>query len=521
MPLGGYNNTVTKTAVEWFVDALRQRGTTWISTLCGHGLDPMFHAAREAGLRLVDTRNEQTAAYLAEAYGRLAKRPGVCAVSSGVAVANAMSGLLNAWFDSAPMLLISGSADYATLGRGAFQDLDQSALARPIARMSRTIDVPEQTLAILDEAWHHAQTGPVHLMFPMDIQRAAVAEADLVRGVPTTPVLKTSAIHVQPVARALLTAARPLIIAGSDVYYSTEATDLIAFAEAFEIPVLTPIWDRGLFDRDSAAFLGVVGAATGGADLLAASDCVILAAETTDYRTGPLKSALRLTCGWRQLREAMVDQGSSAFTGWLGEARKLQSAHMQRVQALAEGQLVGARTHAKHILEALEQWLPEDAVLVIDGGSIGQWAHQLLTARRYPGHWLTCGRSGVVGYGIGAAMAARLAYPNRAVVLLSGDGSFTFNATDIESAQRQGLHFTAIVADDQCWGITHAGHLRQFGQGISTQLGPIQFDLLARALNCAGHRVDSPRELAPRLRDALASRQVTILHVPITGGNPA
>ena len=110
---------------------------------------------------------------------------------------------------------------------------------------------------------------------------------------------------------------------------------------------------------------------------------------------------------------------------------------------------------------------------------------------------------------------------DRAVVLLSGDGAFTFNATDLESAQRQGLHFTAIVADDQCWGITHSGHLRQFGQGISTQLGAIHFDLLARALGCAGYRVDYLKDLAPRLRDALASRQVTVLHVPITGGNPA
>jgi acetolactate synthase I/II/III large subunit len=146
----------------------------------------------------------------------------------------------------------------------------------------------------------------------------------------------------------------------------------------------------------------------------------------------------------------------------------------------------------------------------------------LLALRRYPAHWLTCGRSGVVGYGIGAAMAARLAHPDRAVVLLSGDGAFTFNVADLECAHRQALHFTAIVADDQCWGITHSGHLRQFGEGISTQLGPIQFDLLARALGCAGHRIGHARDLAPRFRDAIANRQqTTVLHVPISGGNPA
>ncbi len=513
-------------AVDWFVQALRDRGVTWISTLCGHGLDPLFQAATQAGIRLVDTRNEQTAAYVAEAYGRLAKHPGVCAVSSGVAVANAFSGLLNAWFDGAPMLLISGAADSDKLGQGAFQDLDQTAFAKPVTRYSRTIDAPERTLEILDEAWQAARWGPVHLMFPMDVQRAEVDETEMKQPLATPPLaLPPMSPHIEPIARALMVAARPVIIATSDVYYSGEAADLIAFAEAFAMPVQTPIWDRGIFDRESSVCLGVVGAATGGPALITSADCVILAGSVSDYRVGYLEESpprvFRLARGWKQLREVMIDLGATAFTSWLAETRKLQDAHSRGIRETAERQLVGTRTHARHMVDVLEKWLPEDAVLIIDGGSIGQWAHQLLTTRRYPGHWLTCGRSGVVGYGLGAAIAARLAHPDRAVVLLSGDGAFTFNVADLECAQRQGLHFTAIVADDQCWGITHSGHLRQFGQGLSTQLGPIQFDLLARALGCIGHRVDSIRDLAPRFRDALAARQTTVLHVPITGGNPA
>lgn len=517
-----------KSAVEWFSGALAERGVSWISTLCGHGLDPLFQAARQAGIRLVDTRNEQTAAYVAECYGRLAKRPGVCAVSSGVAVANALTGVMNAWFDSSPMLLISGSADHEKLGLGAFQDSDQTGLARPVTRFSRTIDVPSRAVQILDEALAYARTGPVHLMFPMDMQRAQVDAADLV----PSPAAATGSAptgaplsYVEQISRALLDAQRPLIIAPSDAYYSGEAADLISFAEAFSIPVQTPIWDRGIFDAESPACLGVIGAATGGPALLAQTDCLILAGEVSDYRVGFLQSAakrvFRLRRGWRALREAMVDIGGLAFTAWLEEARRLQSAHRLHGQDLAAAQKVGDRPHAVHIIEALEKWLPPDAVLVIDGGSIGQWAHQLMAVRRYPGHWLTCGRSGVVGYGIGGAMAARLAFPDRPVVLLSGDGSFTFSPADLECAHRQGLHFAAIVADDQCWGITHSGHLRQFGAGISTQLGPVQFDLLARSFGCAGHRVDKPGDIGPRLREALEAREVTVLHVPITGGNPA
>ena len=120
------------TAAELLIADLLERGFTWMATLCGHGLDPLFQAARSAGMRLVDTRNEQTASYIAESSGRLTGQPGVCAVSSGVAQVNALTGVTNAWFDSSPMLLISGAAATTTAGMGHFQDLDQVTLARPI-----------------------------------------------------------------------------------------------------------------------------------------------------------------------------------------------------------------------------------------------------------------------------------------------------------------------------------------------------------------------------------------------------
>src|SRR5258708_6156495 len=119
------------TAAELVVWELKQRGIDWMATLCGHGLDPLFQAARKAGMRLVDARNEQTAAYLADAYGRLTRRPGVCAVSSGIAQVNALTGVTNAWFDHAPMLLISGAAASATAGVGPRPTLPHSALAAP------------------------------------------------------------------------------------------------------------------------------------------------------------------------------------------------------------------------------------------------------------------------------------------------------------------------------------------------------------------------------------------------------
>jgi len=512
-----------RTAVEWLVEALRERGVEWMAALCGHGLDPLFDAATRAGMRLIDTRNEQTAAYIAEGYGRLTGRPGVCATSSGVAVANALTGVMNAWFDQAPMLYISGSADLPTLGLGCFQDLDQAGVVKPVSKYSHLVDTPERIVQMFDEAWQTAcapPRGPVHLMIPMDVQRAEVDGEALVRGntVPTAPGVSVEAVDAA--VRELRAARRPLIIAGSELHYSGEGGDLLAFAESAGIPVQTPIWDRGICPRESEAFVGVIGAASGDPGLPADSDCIVLAGAAADYRVGYLQTGvkvIRLDRGWKQLREK---QDWPRASEWLAEARRRRTEFAARIRTGAEAQRVEGRAHAVDVIDALEKALPDEGTLLIDGGSIGQWAHQLLCQRRYPGYWLPCGRSGVVGFGIGGAMAARLADPRRPVLLLSGDGAFTFNVADLECAARQGLSFVAVVADDQCWGITHSGHLRQYGQGMATQLGAIPFDQLARSLGANGVRVNKREEIAGALDSALGSGGVTVIHVPIVGGNP-
>lgn len=213
-------------------------------------------------------------------------------------------------------------------------------------------------------------------------------------------------------------------------------------------------------------------------------------------------------------------EGVLPYTDWLTEARSLRSDFTADIETLANRQRQPGRTHAIDLILSLKHHLPSEATLVIDGGSIGQWAHHLLTETRYPGYWLTCGRSGVVGYGLGGAMAARLANPERPVVLLSGDGAFTFTVAELECAVRNTLPFVAIVADDQCLGITHSGHMRHFGQGLATQLGRIDFMALAHSLGAQGVTATQAEDIAPLLTEALQSDTVTLLHVPISGGNP-
>jgi thiamine pyrophosphate-dependent acetolactate synthase large subunit-like protein len=209
------------TVAEILIAGLRERGVEWIASLCGHGLDPLYHAAANAGLRLIDTRNEQTAAYIADAFGKLTRRPGVCAVSSGVAHVNAFSGLLNAWLDGTPMLLVSGAGAFRTAGMGHFQDMDQVTMAAPLTRFARAIDCPERVIELLDQAWRRAMgatPGPVHLTVPLDIQQTEVATDRLAACVPRPS--RAPASDPEPIAAALANAEMPLIVAGSGLWYA-------------------------------------------------------------------------------------------------------------------------------------------------------------------------------------------------------------------------------------------------------------------------------------------------------------
>ena len=227
---------------------------------------------------------------------------------------------------------------------------------------------------------------------------------------------------------------------------------------------------------------------------------------------------LAIETGWDGLDDAYETKGGKVHADWCNSAID-QLASFRAAVAERGAQQARRGLHAIHIISALRAVLSDDTVLLIDGGSIGQWAHQLL-CDRYPGHWLTCGRSGVVGWGIGGAMGARLAFPDRPTILLSGDGAFTFNVADLECAVRQKLPFVAIVADDEGWGITRTGHVKEFGKPIGSALGSIAFAKLAESLGARGVTATTPQSITTELQLGLSMNEVTVIHVPIIGGNP-
>lgn len=526
---------------------LRRRGVRHVATLCGHGLDPLDEALDRTGIRLVDVRNEQSAGYIAEATGRLSRKVGVCAVSSGVAHANAMTGVVNAYFDGAPMMLITGSGPRETIGLGHFQDLDQVALADPVCKYSCLIDRPERIGQYLHEAFSAAisgRPGPVHLTFPLDVQQREVPLGGIhVHRPMSVPESQPGPSELSRVASMMADAERPVIVAGSGVYYAKGERALASFCDRFAIPAMVPVWDRGSFPVAHSAYMGVIGAATGGAEILADADLVIVLGARSDYRLGYLQpptvdenaAIVRVDAD-----PAELDQGTGAHvtvtaspaaflrdleitcelvipkTDWLIEAQGRKQTYRHQVVA---AQRPDEGCHALDVVEAIGEALTPDTTLVIDGGNIGQWAHQVLNDS-YPGHWLTCGISGVVGYGIAGAMAARLNDPDHPVILLSGDGALTFTIAELEAATRQGLPFVVVLADDQAWGITLTGHEGNFGRGITSELGPIDYVAMARSFGAEAMRIEEPEAILPAILTAVGADVPTLIHVPVVRSNP-
>jgi len=535
------------------VNILREHGVTMVSTLCGNGLNPFFVACQRAGVRVYDTRNEQAAAYMADAYARLTGKLGVCVVSSGIAHVNALAGVTNAYYDGAPLLLISGESATPPAGRGKFQELDQPALAAPICKVSARVERPENLAFQLRQALAQAQAGrpgPVHLTVPSEVLQAEVSDTPLRESQPLAPTRSPTAGDPHAVQEALAWiagAGRPLLVVGTGAFYAQAGEALARFMALTDIPTVVPIWDRGVIARGTPQFLGVIGAASGGPRLLEDADLLIVVGARTDYRLGyaqppalsPTARLIRVDVDAAELaRGAQADlailgdpasvldawadtwqeQGAAPHSTWLTAARARDRDFRARWQSLPETPPVTGH----HVVEALRPFLREETILLIDGGNIGQWAHMCL-CDGYPENWLTCGASAVVGWGLPGAMGAKVAYPERPVILLSGDGAITFTIAEFECAARHGLPFVVLLADDQAWGIVVSGQSERYGSAgvLASRTGPIRYDLVAEGFGALGIRVEHPAEIGPAIARGLAANRPTLIHVPISTSGPA
>ncbi|MGB9727979.1 MAG: thiamine pyrophosphate-binding protein [Nitrososphaeria archaeon] len=538
---------------EFIAKTLKSIGVDFVSTLCGNGLHLLYPELVRAGIRLIDVRHEQAAAYIADTYARLTGRIGVCIVSSGVAHAMALSGLVNSYFDKAPMLLITGASSGYGCGKGVFQEFDQARLASPVCKYSESVNSCDELVFKLRQAISFAingTPGPVHLTVPENVLREEVNGVDfgkpIVKNVSALGQIRDDTIG--EVIELLHGSSKPLLILGGNLFYCGKeaAEKVLEFAETFSIPYMVPIWDRGIVDRPSINFMGVVGAASGSPKLLSDADLIILAGVRVDYRIGFLTppniredaKIIRIDFDIQQMfqgvdpdvsiiaepkmtfmriKDEALKRSVQPKSDWIAEARKRYLTFREKFENVPneiDGKLTG-----KGLVEAIKPFTG-DTVFLVDGGNIGQWVHML--AESYPRNWITCGASGVVGWGLPGAIGAKLAFPDKKVLLLSGDGAFGFTLGELYTAIKHSVHFVAVVAVDEAWGIVVSSQKRLVGEDgvIASYLPNIRYDRVAEAFGAKGFFVEDAASLKKAIIEGFNCKRPAVIHVPIAWGGP-
>jgi len=521
---------------------LKARGVDRVFALCGGHIMPLWMRLDAEGIGIVDVRDERAAVYMAHAYGELSGRPGVALVTAGPGVTNAMTGIANAHVARAPVLILSGLPPGPQENRGALQDIAHTDLVRSLTRYARTVREPALVLQELDEALaraygHGGEPGPAYLDFPTDTLRADVPRAmqlaEHFRPRPR-PVLAPAQDDVTRAADVLWSARKLLVISGRGARGA--GPSLVRFLDRLGAAYLDTGESRGIVPDDHPSVVAAMrGSVMGEADVVLTvgrrldfqlaygSPAVFgnarfvrigdVPGELRDNRRGdvelyasigPALDALVAAAGER---EPAVDR---AWTQGLRERHRERARKLRETMRAAPSDAQG-RIHPNRLLAALQDRIGPDAVAVADGGDFLSFARVGLSTSTY----LDPGPLGCIGVGTPFGIAASLACPDRVVYVATGDGSFGFNAMEIDTAARHRAPVLIVVANNGAWQIEVHDQQESFGKVVGTRLQFADHAAMARAFGLHAERVTRAEDLDGAIERALANRPA-LLDVVVT-----
>jgi acetolactate synthase-1/2/3 large subunit len=509
-------------AGEQAVAALRAFGIDIMFTLNGGHIWPLYEAARNQGMRVVDTRHEQSATFAAEAYAKLTRRPGVAALTAGPGITNGVSAITSAWFNGSPVVVLGGRAPQGRWGAGSLQELDHVPILASITKEATTLTDAAKAGAVVHAAAALAvepHRGPVFVDFPLDVFGPAAGEVPGVdsasgRGVEPDP------DAVARLAATIAGADRPAFVVGSDVYWAGAWDELAAAVGTLRVPVFTNGLGRGTLPADhELAFLRTRGLLRSRADL------VVVVGTPLDFRLGFGRfgsAGVAHVVDAESQRAAHVDVPTvagdlAAVLRSLADHRGPRADHEPWITELREAEDAARTAEAPRLTASddpikpsrvygeLRRRLARDAVVICDGGDFASYAGKYVEVFE-PGCWLDTGPYGCLGNGLGYSIAARVARPDAQVVALLGDGAAGFSLMDADSLVRHGLPVVMIVGNNGMWGLEKHPMQAIYGWDVACDLQPgCRYDEVVRALGGGGETVTDPDEIGPALDRAFAS----------------
>ena len=528
------SSEITGHSGELAVHVARAHGVETMFTLSGAHVFPMYDGAvkSDGQMRLLDVRHEQTAAFAAEATGKLTRVPGLAVLTAGPGVTNGISAIAQAQFAGSPMVVVGGRAPQNRWGTGSLQELDQPPIIAPVAKSARTIMTAGEVAAGVDEAFTLARSshrGPVFVDVPMDeFFNSSSGTTGSGEGTRIEP----DPDAVRAVARLLAQAERPVLVLGTDVWADHAEVAALRFVEDLGIPTLTNGMGRGLIPGGHRSLVTKArGAALSGADL------VVVVGTPLDFRLGygvfggpdknpdgafakvvHIADSPGQVAGHAELAgsvagdlttvldglQAAIEQGDKP--DW--QAWSDQLADQVKAATARDAELLTAEAdpiHPARIYGELVPRLADDSVVIGDGGDFVSFAGKYVEPKR-PGGWLDPGPYGCLGAGLGAAIAARIARPSAQVTLLLGDGAAGFSLMDVDTLVRHDLPVVMVMGNNSAWGLEKGPMQMLYGYDVVADLAQrTPYDEVVTALGGAGETVTDPKQIGPALDRAYAS----------------
>ncbi|MFH1604308.1 MAG: thiamine pyrophosphate-binding protein [Pseudomonadota bacterium] len=524
--------------------ALEREGVEHIFTVAGDHTLPFLDVLADSKIKVWDTRHEAAAVHMGEGYSRATGKAAVC-VYTTPGHANAIAGLAHALHGEAPIISISGCAESYTLGKGAMQEIDQIGMAKPLTKGAWMVPSTERMAEHVHQAFRHALTGrrgPVHLTIPVDYQEQSVdappdATIDMQR-VRYRGVVPGDLVAVAQAVALLKGAERPAVIASDPAGYGCKPETLQRFIEAVRAPLFTEGQARGSVPDDHPLCFGLFDNRMRAAGLrIKDADVVVLLGKKLESPLGfgaafsPSAKIVQIDPDImqigrnRQAEVGIVGDIGEVLEQMIAEAKKhtwkdlpwvssLREAHDRQVvefDALATGK---TPMHPMDVAKAIMRVQDRDMVMVFDGGNFSSWVRSCVPAYR-PGRWGGLTTLGMLGSGLPMALGVQVALPGTRVLQLTGDGSFGFNAMELDTAARMKLPVVSIVGTDSAWTTDKAQQVGIYGRAIATDLEFRNYELVAQGLGCHGELVEDPAKLSAAIERAFASGKPALLNVPI------
>jgi len=520
--------------------ALKAEGVDVIFTLCGGHIIDIYDGCIDEGIKIVDVRHEQVAAHAADGYSRQTGKLGCVVTTAGPGCTNAVTGVATAFRSESPILHIGGQSSLTQHKMGSLQDLPHVDMMTPITKFASGVFSTERIadmIAMAARESFNGAYGPSYLEIPRDILDAEVPLEKCVLPKPGHYRASSRSIgdpaDIERLADILVKSKRPAVLFGQQVWMSSSSAEAIDFVRALDIPAYMNGASRGMlppgdphhFDRTRS-------------DAFKDADVILIVGTPFDFRMGYGKrisdkaTLVQIDLAYNTVgKNRDIDLGiaghpgavlkavADAATGradggarierqqWMKKLQELEAQKLEKLMPLFTSD--SSPIHPYRLAWEINEFLGEDTIYIGDGGDVVTISAQAVRPRG-PGQWMDPGALGSLGVGTGFAMAAKLAHPNKEVMCLYGDGSFGMTAFDMETSQRFGAPYLAVVGNNSAMNQIRYGQITKYGQNrgdIGNKLGDVEFGKFGEMIGGYGEEVREASQIQPalqRAREAIA-----------------